>query len=291
MKTRSLPVRAVLSAALGLLLLTTSSRGSPQWAPLVMALALLAGLPHGALDHQVAAQRWAAWRGGWGQVAFHGTYLMLSAMVVLLWWLVPMAALLLFLAASAWHFGESDLLHLPERSTSAVISRGLLLIAAPLLAWPETSSASLSGLGHGVAVAMPQEVGMLLALSIAVLHQWHMQGAPDTDRYAALALSVLLIGGGPLFGLGLYFCLWHTPDHFRQLARTLSCNPGHLARAALPRTLGAAVLLVIGAWLTAPAHWLTVIIQLTAALTIPHALVVHFGWSPQETSPSMVAAE
>jgi hypothetical protein len=131
-------------------------------------------------------------------------------------------------------------------------------------------------------LSVPQELGMALALCIAALHQWLMQRAPATDRWVALALSVLLIGGGPLFGLGLYFCVWHTPDHFQQLARTLSCSPARLARAALPRTLGAVVLLLAGAWLTTPAQWLAVIIQVTAALTIPHALVVHFGWSSRD---------
>ena len=101
MTTLKLHARSVISVALGLLLLTTSSAGSPQWAPLVMAMALLVGLPHGALDHQVAAQRWASWRGGWGQVAFHTTYLMLCGMVVMLWWLVPLAALCLLYTSDA----------------------------------------------------------------------------------------------------------------------------------------------------------------------------------------------
>ena len=191
---------------------------------------------------------------------------------------------------SAWHFGESDLLHLPDCSAAMVLSRGLLLIAAPMLAWPALSSASLSGLSGGFILSVSPALGLLLALSIAALHLWLLRRAPAADRHEALALSVLLLGGGPIVGLGLYFCLWHTLDHFHQLSRALSCQPRRLVRAAVPRTLGALVLLLLGAWLVPSGQWSDLIVQLTAALTIPHALVVHFGWSPRESGLPLAAA-
>ena len=276
--TNSRTVRALTSALAGVFLVLFTSQ-TPDWAIVILAGALLVGLPHGALDHRLAARQWSSWSTLRGQVSFHLTYLLLVAVVLAMWWLTPLAGLLLFLAGSAWHFGESDLMDLSERSTAQVISRGLLLIAAPMLAWPAYSLSLISAVLVDVPALLPLWLGPLLAVGIALAHLWLMRSTPAADQIDAMALSVLLLGGGPIMGVGLYFILWHTPDHFRHLARTFAEQPGGIARSALPRTLGAVVFIVVTALVTSPETWPVLTVQLTAALTIPHALVVHFGLS------------
>ena len=97
---------AVVGTALGMWRPDLGARGS-----FLLVLALLVGVPHGALDHRLAKQ-WQGWRDVRGQVGFHAVYLVGVCAALFGWVIAPAAGLLLLLATSAWHFGESDLLHL-----------------------------------------------------------------------------------------------------------------------------------------------------------------------------------
>ncbi|MEY3099693.1 MAG: hypothetical protein RIS63_586, partial [Bacteroidota bacterium] len=61
------------------------------------------GIPHGALDHLYSVNN--KFRIPWN---FIFIYLGLGLLILLLWWLFPAAALLVFLTYTAWHFGQAD---------------------------------------------------------------------------------------------------------------------------------------------------------------------------------------
>ena len=59
-----------------------------EWGPWMFGIALLVGLPHGALDH-VLAEHWRGWRGLKGQVRFHIAYLASMIGILAAWFLHP----------------------------------------------------------------------------------------------------------------------------------------------------------------------------------------------------------
>lgn len=105
----------------------------------------------------------------------------------------------------------------------------------------------------------------------------------DTGELISLTLFFTFVPA--VLAIGLYLCLWHAPRHILRLARTLSKRVtwgamSQVATASVPMTLGAAATL-IGVWWAlsvAVTDWMTVLawgLAWVAALTAPHALVVH----------------
>ena len=250
-------------------------------APPILGLALLAGLPHGALDHALATRQ-QGWSGRRGQFEFHVAYLAAAAAVVGAWIVARPAAVLVFLAFAVWHFGESDLLHRGATSPRALLSRGAVLVGAPVLAWPQ-QTAQLWQAVVGTEAYPPEALlhyGPTLALALTAAHVGVMAlepGDPTDGMLDALAVGALVTVGGPVFGLALYVVAWHTPDHFASIwrTRTFGCWT-HLLRDAAPRTLASGLGIVLLCWLLPDSHWVSAVVCAIAALTVPHTLLVHF---------------
>jgi len=267
--------RAGLVAALGVgLVVCRPDAGT--WGPALLAASLLAGLPHGALDHALADTWWSA-RHRREQVGFHVGYLVVTAAVLGVWWLSPRAGLLSFLAISAWHFGESDLLHLPpdQRTNAMAATRGALVVLGALL----------------VSFAPTPTQGALGTVALLGVHVLTLLGARPWNALLstidAVALTLLLLGGGLELGLALYFVLWHTPDHIDAVRNDIAGldDLRALALEALPRTLVSVVGIAVGATWIAPSAWPQLTLMAIAALTLPHALVVHLTFrAPAATS-------
>ena len=246
---------------------------------------LLVGLPHGALDH-LLAQTWRSGQTVAEQVNFHLGYLATTAAVVAVWLLAPVAGLFAFLAAAAWHFGESDVLHIPrsERTTPVVMTRGALIVFGPLLVAPEFLEPLLTAQTR---IPVPATGSPVWMFALALLHIAALAFAMGWGRRLllssvdALALAVLMVGAGPAIGLAVYFIAWHTPDHFdaiRKDVASVAALPA-LVRAALPRTLVSGAGIAFGALFVDPGDWPRLTVLAIAALTVPHALVVHLTLS------------
>ncbi len=86
---------------------------------------LFPGIPHGALDHVLTMP---TRRLSWRMLPFVGGYIGIMAVVAAVWWLMPVVGLLLFLAYSAWHFGETDYREWRTYSPLAAVSHGMGLL-------------------------------------------------------------------------------------------------------------------------------------------------------------------
>ena len=101
---------------------------------LPLMLVVVAGFPHGAADG-VLGLRLAA-RGSVPLPLFMVAYLVIAGAVVLLWWVVPLAAFVLFLVLSVSHFGMMDTAataHLPHRGLRVVIHGAAPIMVVPLV--------------------------------------------------------------------------------------------------------------------------------------------------------------
>lgn len=252
-----------------------------RWAAL--AVIILLGIPHGALDGEVA-RPWLRPRfGAWWFAAFALPYLLLAGLVLWGWRLAPEPVLAGFLPLSVLHFGEEDAG--PGRPLEA-FSRGGLPIALLVLLHP---AATADILGTVMGVSLPAVPGWLWAGALAWLvllpgavFVMHRQGR----LHALLEISFL----GLVFALlptlsafALYFVAIHAPRHMAALA-------AHPTRAPRVRSLRGAVwhglpvtgltlLLGAGLW---PLYagdpgqrLLALTVQGLAALTLPHLLL---GW-------------
>ncbi len=260
----------------------------PPWALALTLVALLLGVPHGAVDHLALARRLR----GTARVAAAVGYLALatasSALVVLL----PVPAFIAVIGMSVWHFGSGDVETLEETAGlhhADHASRTLHILAAgavPLLL-PLTSPAAgatlalleprLTVLMHTPALGVVRGLTLLIAVTVVA------GLAGSGQRRAALELALLVALGllaSPLLAFAVYFAAWHAARHTLRLALDPSgqLDPALLRSvltAGLPSLIVASVAATVAVgfgrttsnvfWLALAAVW---------GLTVPHMLVV-----------------
>jgi hypothetical protein len=222
-----------------------------RWEFALVAMIVL-GVPHGALDGEIARPLLRPRFGRAWFPVFALPYLALFLVVMLAWRMAPVATLAGFLVASVWHFGSE---HTASGDPLGVLLRGAMPIALPVLIHPAATAGVFAAMAG---VAMP------------LMPSW-LWGAAA----AWLVLDVSWMARA-LFGRDL-----HAPAHTEALIR----HPGRAARVhdwssaiRLSRPITALTIL-IGAALwplyagSAPARLLALTIQVLSALTLPHMLL------------------
>ena len=180
-----------------------------------LAFILLLGLPHGALDVELARPRLC---GGWGRgwfPVFAILYLAPSGGVLLAWHLVPVPALAFFLALSVLHFGEDRRLNIWQ-----MITKGGAPIFLPVLFHPAATFALLAIFTQAPLGDFPLclTVAACLWLALVVAMIWQPFKGPATRLWQELILLALLYAVfPPLDALAVYFVCYHSPGHMRDI--------------------------------------------------------------------------
>jgi Brp/Blh family beta-carotene 15,15'-monooxygenase len=292
---------AAVAAVLGCCLLSTDHASELGWISLTVAVVV--GLPHGAVDHLVPTWLSARRASPSTVLAVAVGYAAVAGIVLVLFTVVPTATTLLFLTLSIWHFGTADAFyaeaHRPEprppspvAAAAAAIVRGGVPVLLPLVRWPEAVRPVLDALAPGAADALLTD-GVRSSVLVATLAAAGAVVAADLARRDArpaveLALLVALtLVAPPLTAFAVYFGAWHALRHvLRLLAEDPSNGPtlrdGRVAPAlrrfaalaALPTLASLAVL--AGLWLHSddPTDFVAADLRLLAALTVPHMIVV-----------------
>ncbi len=245
---------------------------------------ILLGVPHGALDGELARTALRPRFGhGWFAV-FSVPYLLLSALVLLCWHAAPLVTLAAFLAASVWHFGTEET---GSSDPLEVIAAGGLPIALAVLVHPQATAAVFAAVSQ---TPMPRPPAWLWTAALL----WLLPAVRRTLRSllsgqaAGLIVPALLTGLfvllPPLTAFAIYFVCVHAPAHTLSLIRDARRAPrvrdrGHAVLLAAPVTL---LTLLLGAALwplypgPADTRLLCLTIQALAALTLPHMLFEHW---------------
>lgn len=278
-------------------------------APVVLAvagLALMAGVPHGAADHAIAT----CLAGGRPVVAVVAAYVGVTAGAwALLWWAGPIA-LIAVLALSTLHFGLGELevarqltgWRPPCLVTLAIVVAGSGALLLPLARCGDQLGAVARAISPSLARALgwaPMQIGLVVVWLLAALVALV---ASLRTAHRAVALDVLILGAvgvlaPPLLAFAVWFGGWHS---LRHCARLLTIEPGcaallaagrrrkavlRLIRLATVPTLAAWTVFAALGWFTAaasdPSTVLAPVLRLLLALTVPHALVVH--WADRNT--------
>lgn len=253
-----------------------SGRVSPT---LLLALGVVAGLPHGTADLDGGRRAFRSYGKQWWQ-PFLGVYLGLIAAVLLAWRLCPAATLVGFLFLSMIHFGRQDRQD-RCRSLAWVVAQGAAPVIVPAVVHGgkvERLFAVLAGDGApAIVAALSGPVSAVWCASIAVAFYQIGDSAERRSEAAELALVVLLFAlTTPLVAFAFYFALLHTPRALvaQRIQGAGSSWASMTALTLLACALGAGIF-VVAPGLTFDADVVRTAFMLLAALTVPHMALDH----------------
>ncbi|MGI3776036.1 MAG: Brp/Blh family beta-carotene 15,15'-dioxygenase [Janthinobacterium lividum] len=271
-----------LFAVLPLAMTALLAPGPRQVFALVAIIVL--GVPHGALDGEIARTLLRPRLGRLWFAVFSLPYLALSALVLLCWSAAPLATLAGFLFLSVLHFGAEDA---PGGDALDRAFRGGAPIAPAVLLHP-AATAHLFGTVAGVALAAPPHWMMAAALLWLLPAAAWCRRALSASRAGAAAMlaeSALMLALfaalPPITAFAIYFVGIHAPRHVAAMVADPRRAPRVAGRAdALRRAVPVTALtLLLGAALwpayagAVPDRLLELTLQGLAALTLPHTLL------------------
>ncbi len=285
--TASLPSPAWL-AAIPLALSATLPPGPRTLAALAAVVVL--GVPHGALDGELARTVLRPRLGRFWFPVFALPYLLLSAGVLLAWRALPLVTLAGFLLLSVLHFGAEDA---PEGDIPERLARGGLPVALPVLLWP-AATARLLGTVAGVPLEAPPPwllaaaLAWLLPAALVLLRASARPAASPGNLVEPAVLLLAFVALPPVTAFATYFVCAHAPRHVAALIADPVRAPRlrHRADAVRHALPVFALTLLLGALLwplyagPAPDRLLALTLQGLAALTVPHLLLE--AWTERE---------
>jgi lycopene beta-cyclase len=243
----------------------------PAIAPWLLAAGLVfPGLPHGAVDHLLHGRKWPL-------PLFVGFYLLVMLAVVLFWSWQPGWGLLLFLAYSAWHFGETDFnhWHMPQPFAQQLYGWGVLgwILGNHPAEWVFYLQAL------GVTYVPPTEPLLWLS-GVVLLWTGLLVPAHRLRSYAATVLVLLAGAFLPLLlAFGFYFLGLHSRRGWQHLQIRLQLSQRELFKKALPFSLGG-WLSFAGLGLAAQFYglsfdgWIPAFFVFLAAVSAPHIVLM-----------------
>jgi Brp/Blh family beta-carotene 15,15'-monooxygenase len=243
----------------------------------------IVGIPHGSNDYLYREDRTT-----WGLIKFLASYLGIIALYALLWYYIPLAALILFFVISFHHFGQSNhenqsIWHLPS------ILWGVILIVLPVIIhFEEAILIFKSMLAYNQTYAIDQiypnqftlwKMISITVLCIAYLVSIYLLEKKELLKYITqFALITIWYFFTPLlFGFIMVFCLWHSfqslrhqKSYFQSIVKSSS---RYFYLAMLP--FSSIALVAFAAYLYYFDFHIGGAFILLSLITLPHVLVTH----------------
>lgn len=277
--------------AVALLFVTALGVPLSQPGEVIAATALMigGGLPHGAYD--IALLRRATTLDRCELTLAVSGYVAIVALMAVLWTAAPLLALVLFLAVSAYHFGEDwAMLDVPLLRLAA----GAAVIAAATIGHPAhvtglfvtMSDPRAAVIARIIIAAAPV---ILLVTAVGIVTAW-LNGSRQWAAAMASCLAMLFFLP-PVAGFSLFFVFLHTPRHLT-LARVALQDMNQISWYATGALVSGTA--IFGWWaqhglmrwrldlsLTAQAF------QLLAAVALPHLLLSRWLENRQNQASSI----
>lgn len=263
------------------------SLSGPAATTAACAAILLLGLPHGTLDIELIKRQRALGPTRISAVLIF--YLALAAAMYALWQAAPVAALMIFIAIAIVHFSEDW-----EDTGSAFLAQGIALSILTVPSFfhrPEMQMLFVALSGDAGAGVVADLMLLLAPVSLAVaavaLAVLWRAGRPSLAIAGASAIVGMALLP-PAVGFAVFFCLFHSPRHFRAAVALLKpggLKPGRLKPGGSPRIAAVVTLLTLAAlglaaWLFAQevrvdmtAQWVVASFMTLSLLTVPHMAV------------------
>lgn len=270
----------------------------------VLVSVFVVGIPHGAIDHIMAAELFGLNQTLKDHLLFYTSYLLIMLLVAALWYFVPIAGMALFLIISIYHFGQADMEDFMVRRSGnwiwhtgrGILIIGLIIFVEPEITYPIMAQAMQidllqfeSWMPNPVITSGLIIIGYIL-LSLFGYFQNRFHSVTDF-AYDSLLLTGLLIITGPLVGFAIYFALWHSAGHIREMREFFESNKKSLSlyefyKKATPFTLvsifGLALLIAINNAFELQEQFLSLMFILISVLTLPHMFIVDKMYAVKE---------
>ena len=250
---------------------------------IVLAGLFVVGIPHGAVDHLLIANKKNI------LVAFILKYLLIILAYFILWLSYPMVALVIFIAYSAFHFGESELEELGIKNTSVKIYGKAFLMGLSILMFiicmhfNESIQllSKISGLDSLLSLKEISPYQLYIIPSLAFLYILFQ--AVFQKHYSLLAVLMLLIIGifvPLLLSFALYFICQHSYNAWKHVQKQLDIPHFALYKKTIPYTIGALfIFLIILVFVNINSSYLqlmsTNFFIFLACISLPHFLLMH----------------
>lgn len=265
---------------------------------------IVTGIPHGAVDHIVAAKVYKLENTFADKIKFYSSYLLSMLLLGLVWIISPLSGFIIFLASSIYHFGQGDLAYVTSRisggqkqfkviETLLIISRGTMLIAMPVLFHTDITSPIIESATSGAISAqiLNYENGSILGAAAFLFHlvvfllflpPWR-NTIFRREFYLILILGSLFVFAHPLVSFAVYFGIWHGLNHFFELRDFLRNGGSNLSffklyKETIPFSLlsffGLAVLWLVQDAIGLQNQMVSLLFILISVLTLPHMLLI-----------------
>lgn len=266
--------------------------GLESVSPIVAAIGIVVGVPHGAMDHLVPGLASRRWQEPRRLVLVVAVYVVIAAVASLATLRAPDLSFATFLVVSALHFGWAETTYAAERSGRAVprlrdgwwntLAHGSVVVILPL--WSVEGRSAMRPLLPGLVdwvSAVPTQWAtttvILMCAASAVHLAWRGRMLEAAELLAVLTLFLCV----PVFAaFGVYFGLWHAMRHTARLMDALAAGQpirlqlsAFLRAAALPTAAAMIVLAVLFAYRSDVGVVMTGV-SVLLALTFPHVIVV-----------------
>lgn len=204
-------------------------------------LIVFTGIPHGALDHQVAKQTSRMHAQAFSPLQFYIRYITPMLLYGLCWLLFPTFSLYVFLWLSAFHFGETDLPIAQNQFSLATMllqtSYGLLVLSLllilhlnevlPILNQINIFDASLILFLQSSTAVTYSIIMALLFFLITLIAFWQIKQQPlwPLLKRMSMMLGIVTISSLTLslpMSFAIYFGVWHSMVSLENIRQHLS---------------------------------------------------------------------
>lgn len=248
---------------------------------------LAVGLPHGAVDHLLVQSK------SFNLVRFVLQYVCIIATYFALWQWFPVFSLILFIAYSAYHFGESEMVEM-RVSLDSVAQKlyafiiGLSILLFIIFSHLETSILVLNSI-HGVSSFLERvdlytyKNAVLVVSYFSILPIWWMSKKTCVYLMAILVLGMQM----PLMlAFGLYFVGSHSINAWGHIATKLKTPTKKLYLQSLPFNMGALFIFAIFLYLQNANEQLVQSYAATffvflACVSLPHIILMHLFYKKE----------
>ena len=257
-------------------------------------LILSIGISHGALDNYKANKLLSIYKIK-NKSIFFIIYILISAIIILIWSLYSSYTLIAFLIVASYHFGREDTSFLYQEHSNIdqalYLIKGSLIIFAPLFFhFDETLKIfETLMLSNNFIIFLQDEHWLInVSLFLSILGYFYFIFRNKLQDFEILLLDMLSIiilnfVFSPLIAFTLYFCFLHSIRHIISISHELNKNDflkgvKVFIRKALPLTIITAILYLFAALFLSEFFSLNdVIIKVIfiglASLTFPHILL------------------
>ncbi len=252
---------AICTASIGCVLIF----GAPDWRALALLATLsvaIVGVPHGGLDHWTGRRLLLSRFGARWWVVFFVSYLAIAVVFAISWIAFPVATVLVFFIASAWHFGREDYKanfnlgsdYQPTQIMQRVFGHfqcmavGGIVIWIPSLSRPDEMrwlldliipAAELGDEAQQVVLWAQWLSVVLLPIAGFVLARNLLSDPYDKKHWVPVATTAMGILTPILLSFTIYFCAWHSIQGLRRLQRQEHLANRQFAFATLPLSVTA----------------------------------------------------